>query len=67
MVGEVTDSSYFKVFLSSVIPNNIIRIFVSDNMLSILIVATTIGLGLADLPERVADALQLHFSKRSFK
>ena len=27
----------------------------------------TIGLGLADLSERVADALQLHFSKRSFK
>ena len=49
-LGGIAHNSYLK-YLLNVIPNNIIQPFISGNVLSILIIATAIGLGLAALPE----------------
>lgn len=49
-ISNVTgDSSYFSHIIS-VIPNNVIRPFYEGNVLSILLLAAAIGLGLAKLP-----------------
>ena len=49
-VGVIAHNSYLK-YLLDVIPNNIIQPFVSGNVLSILLIAAAVGLGLAALPE----------------
>ena len=49
-VERIAHNSYLK-YLLDVIPNNIIQPFVSGNVLSILLIAAAVGLGLAALPE----------------
>ena len=49
-VEGIAHNSYLK-YLLDVIPNNIIQPFVSGNVLSILLIAAAVGLGLAALPE----------------
>ena len=49
-VERIAHNSYLK-YLLDVIPNNIIQPFVSGNVLSILLIAAAVGLGLAVLPE----------------
>ena len=49
-VERIAHNSYLK-YLLDVIPNNIIQPFVSGNVLSILLIAAAVGLGLAAIPE----------------
>ena len=49
-VEGIAHNSYLK-YLLDVIPNNIIQPFVSGNVLSVLLIAAAVGLGLAVLPE----------------
>ena len=48
--GKLSDLSYYDHFLS-VIPNNILAPIISGNVLSVLIIAAALGLGLAFMPK----------------
>lgn len=49
-VSKYQSLSYFDHFIS-IIPNNLLQPFVAGNVLSILIVAASFGLGIAVMPE----------------
>lgn len=48
--GKLSELSYYEHFLS-VIPNNILAPIISGNVLSVLIIAAALGLGLAFMPK----------------
>ena len=53
MTNDVTESAplSYKEHILSVIPNNIVRPFLEGNVLSLLLLAFAIGIGLSKLPE----------------
>ena len=59
-VGDTPAQTYYTHILS-VIPNNVVRPFLEGNVLSLLLLAFAIGIGLSRLPESEGKAVVVHF------
>jgi len=59
-VGDTPAQTYYTHILS-VIPNNVVRPFLEGNVLSLLLLAFAIGIGLSRLPKSEGKAIVVHF------
>ena len=59
-VGDTPAQTYYTHILS-VIPNNVVRPFLEGNVLSLLLLAFAIGIGLSRLPESEGKVVVVHF------